>query len=198
MHQTVAREESLARVGAVVRRGRSLKLDGVLPANHALEEIPVGRPGKDTGGPFQERRIRALMVRGSSLSGEGLSPGDQLLIEETDHPKPGALLLAKIGGTYVLRPRPELLSDAGSQVQVSGVLIGIIRRRGFAGVATTPRPRENSASGPNKIRILRGQLGMLESTCANTRNPRLRDALRNEADRVRKQLQCGASLNKLI
>src|SRR3982751_5027914 len=115
MDSQAAREESFERVGLLIRRGRSLKLDGVLPAIPALEEIPVGRPGRDTGGLVQKRRIRALIVHGSSLSGEGLSPGDQLLIEETHHPRPGALLLARIGGTYVLRPRPELLSGAGDK-----------------------------------------------------------------------------------
>jgi hypothetical protein len=136
------------------------------------------------------------VVRGTSLSKEGLSPGDQLLIEETHQPRLGALLLAKIGGTYVLRPRPELLAEAGDRLEVSAVLVGIIRRRGFRSPGVAAPSCERSDSAANKLKILRGQLGMLESTCANTRNPRLRDALRNEAERVRKQLQSGTGHDK--
>ena len=197
MHPQAAQQESFERVSVVVRCGRKLKLGGVLPAIDALEEIPVVRPGKDAVGPHQERRIYAFLVRGTSLSGEGLSPGDQVLIEETSAPRPGTPVLAKVAGTYVLRPRPDLLFDGRYQLRVLGALIGIIRRRGFGRARISTASREEPHGSATKLKILRGQLGMLEATCANTRNPRLQDALRNEADRVRKQLQIGADINKV-
>ena len=195
MHLRAAQQESFERVSVVVRCGRKFKLGGILPAIDALEEIPVVRP--DAVGPHQERRIHAFLVRGTSLSGEGLSPGDQLLIEETSAPRPDAPVLAKVAGTYVLRPRPDLLFDGRYQLRVLGALIGIIRRRGFGRARISTASREEPHGSATKLKILRGQLGMLEATCANTRNPRLRNALRNEADRVRKQLQIGARQDKV-
>ena len=194
--QTARRELPFDRVTAVVRRGRKLRLTGILQAADALEEVRVLRSGVASRAD-PRRRMRAFLVRGESLSGEGLQAGDHVLIDETNDPPCTALLLVKVGGVYVLRTGSELLFDVRCQPQILGVLIAIVRRRGFNRPMSARASTETAARPPGKLRILQGQLGMLEATCASTRNPKLQDALRNEADRVRRQLQFGAPVDKL-
>lgn len=194
--QMARREIPFEHVNAVVRRGRKIKLTGILQGVDALEEVPILRSGIDPANPYRKRPIRAFLVRGESLSGEGLRAGDHVLIDETADPPSSVPLLAKVGGAYVMRTRSELPRSARCEPQILGALIGIVRRRGFPRPMSTLLEMDTPIRPAPKSRILRGQLGMLEATCANTRNARLQDALRNEADRIRRQLQFGALLDK--
>jgi hypothetical protein len=110
------------------------------------------------------------------------------------------------------------LARRAHDAEIVGVFAGIIRKRGFAsaparkpGFASAPTLQPSFASAPTrdaeattrasapaatipltppgKLTILHGKLGMLEMTCAATKNPRLRRALRNEANHVRRLLQ---------
>ena len=114
-----------------------------------------------------------------------------------------------VGGTVELAPaNPDSLPLAhfAREADVLGALAGVIRKQGFGSSRSADRGRlacESPHRGaeafrsslaigvkpPGRLSILRGKLGMLESTCATTRNPRLRRALHNEADRVRRLLQ---------
>lgn len=181
-------------------RCKKLRLKGVLPATPDLEEVPIllapsGPTTKDDG----KRAVRAFLVRGFGLAGEGLQSGDYVLIEEVADPPADALVLARVDSCYFLRPSSRVVFDARLRPRILGLFIGIVRKRGFArptAPGMTPPSNRGLARATANLRLLRGQLGMLEATCASTGNRKLRDALRNEAHRVRQQIQSGALQDK--
>jgi hypothetical protein len=108
------------------------------------------------------------------------------------------LLLIRVESRYFLRPKSRLVLDPRLKLQILGLFVGIVRRCGFAR-PRLPEPRcpgDRPSRAAASVRLLRGQLGMLEATCATTKNRKLRDALQNEAVRVRRQLQIGAFEDK--
>jgi hypothetical protein len=152
----------------------------------------------DSRASSQRGAIRAFRVRGHELGHEGLFDGDYVLVGASSRARNGSVVLAETAAGPVLRRTP-LQGDA----KIMGFFLGVIRRRGFNDSARRP-PRAMSeispidglpGTPPSKTTVLRGQLGMLESTCAGTSNPRLQRALRNEAARVRRQLQNEANQN---
>jgi hypothetical protein len=191
-------------VPVAVEKGCSMKPAAVLDATTPLREIPV------FPGPVVSRRarcsnaVRAFRVQGDDLVREGLFDGDYVLIGAVHASRPGALVLAESDGRHVLR-RTKTIGARGHgnsilppPARIIGTFLGVIRRRGFGdvqpptGTGSPARltPVHDIGNGaPTKVTMLRGRLGMLESTCAETRNPRLQRALRNEAERVRRQLQ---------
>jgi hypothetical protein len=118
-------------------------------------------------------------------------------------------------GSTRLVPIAESLpfGESASDARIFGSFAGILRRRGFSQSAIGPpkeatsgercskeqhavlggglpsRCRTEQVKHPGKVRLLRSRLGSLESTYAQTQNPRLRGALRNEAERVLRLLQ---------
>lgn len=197
------------KISVSIAKGRPLRFAGVLRAEPALEEMPVVSAPANRRSLQKSGAIRAFRVRGEELNNDGLFDGDYVLVSDQSRPRAGAVVLVEQQGRPVLQratmPRPSSskgTSQDGSRVV--GVFLGIIRKRGFGGTTERKPPlpisraqwTENLPSGPpTKVTLLRGQLGMLESTCADTKNPRLQRALRNEADRVRRQLQNETPLN---
>lgn len=174
-----ARAESRCRAFRV--HGSALAHDGLLDGDHlVLREVATHRPGSivlaEIGGRPVLRRVK----------------------QRAD----GVLFLASVSDSLPF-------GDALSDTRIIGAFAGVLRRRGFVRTAeskcvsrpTARRPQPSSAPaepsrrspGANaphaKIRLLRGRLGSLESTYAATSNPRLRGALQNEAERVRRLLQ---------
>lgn len=175
-------------------RGRRLRVDGVLVAHDALEEVTL-RSAHGIARADRSLNVRAYWVRGESLSASGLRPGDYLLIDTTRAFEEDSLVLARIAGRYTLEHASFLQARHGG-CEVLGAFVGIIRRVGFMPRRCGGRALDDSRmtlGPPNRLGILRSQLDMLETTRATTRNPRLRRALRHEAERLRKQLQIGAT-----
>lgn len=180
-------------LNVTVQSGRQLKLAGMLSAKGDLEEVKLLPAG--IAGTRPSRSIRAFLVRGGKLEAEGLQDGDHVLVEDLKTLRPHALTLAEVGGRYVIRPASGLAGQPPAG-RILGAFIGVIRKRGFGkSPRTTAYRRSQRTPEPTQLSILRGQLGMLEVTYAETKNPRLRRALRNEADLIRRQLHNGAPEN---
>lgn len=180
------------------RRGsRRLPVDGMLVAHDALEEVAL-RSAHGVSLTQRTANIRAYWVRGESLSFAGLRPGDYLLTDSMRGLERDSLVLARIAGRYTLE-RASSLRARHVECEVLGAFIGIIRRVGFnsrrCAAGATVSDTGMTLRRPSRLGILRSQLDMLETTRATTSNPRLRRALRQEAERVRKQLQIGAIVN---
>lgn len=193
-------ESLFASVAVTVGRCRKFRLAGLFTASPDLEEMPLlfSLVGPTTTND-RNRSLRAFQVRGLGLTSEGLQVGDYLLIEALTDAPSEAVVLVRVESRYFLRPRSRLVLDPRLKPQILGRFVGIIRRRGFAR-PTLPELAshgDRASRAATNVRLLRGQLGMLEATCATTTNRRLRDALRNEAVRVRRQLQIDAPYNKL-
>jgi hypothetical protein len=174
---------------------RHLEFAGDLAVADDLEEVPV--VGVRQHLQISGRAIRAFVVRSRALTADGLQAGDYVLVDATATVSPEALALIDVGGRRLVR-LPRLLPPELAQGSMVGAIIGVLRKRGF-GDRETRQPPDHRPPDRRLVqaRLLRGRLGMLESTCAATCNPKLRRALQNEAARVRKQLQVGASKNKL-
>lgn len=177
------------------RRGPSkeLRLAGLLAPVHDLEEVTLSPAATRQGVGARRRAVRAFLVRTDRLSDSGLRPGDHVLVEATRDWFADPLVLARTGSQYRLDAASRL-HQLYREIEILGVFVGIIRKQGFA---TTKAPSAGrDLSGPRtRDDLLRGRLEMLEATCASTRHPRLRRALKIEADAVRRQLQTGASSN---
>lgn len=170
---------------------RSLKLAGLLALADDLQEIALA-PAATAEAARRRSSIRAFLVRTTRLEKAGLRPGDHVLVDGARDLFADPLMLARIGGEYHLELASRLRTSC-REGEFLGAFIGIIRKQGFARrldsavpLPAVPRTREC---------ILQGRLEMLEETCAGTDNPRLKRALKTEAENIRKQLQSGASEN---
>ena len=143
-----------------------------------MKLLPAGIVGDR---PAQEHP--GISRPGRKLEAEGLQDGDHVLVEDSKTLRPHALTLAEVAGRYVIRPASGLTGQPPAG-RILGAFIGVIRKRGF-GKSSHPTASPAAARyspEPMQLSILRGQLGMLEATYAETKNPRLQRALRNEAD----------------
>lgn len=190
-------------------RRRMVRVTGLLEVWDDLEEIQVVGEANES---IRRRhpRVRAFRVR-RDLGRVGLQKGDCLLVQ----PKrlaPNELAVVSVDGAFsvrrvVARQGEDVVFDPSADnrrhaatPRVIGGFAGILRKR-LAPCHHTPtstrlelsRPSEPEVSG--KVRWLRGKLGMVESTCADTTNPRLKRALRHEANSLRRQLQNEADYN---
>jgi hypothetical protein len=193
-------ESAFVPVALRLEAGRSLRLQGRLGAEPELQEVPVLSHLDGSEGSSRAREVRAFQVHGNGLLSHGLKDGDYLLTRTSKKPRPG-LAVVEIGG----RPVLQLLSG-DSRTPIIGGFLGIIRKRTLGPrrteiVATERRYPDGfqllTDTPPTRLAMLRSRLGMLESTCASTRNPRLRRALRSEAATIRQQLQNEAAHDKL-
>ena len=118
----------------------------------------------------------------------------------------GILVLVEVRGHQVLRRLPQsaegladwyaaglsLQSGMGQNCRVIGAFVGIIRKHGFGrtGEKTLATGSLNQGNATErtaaKLDVLLSKFGMLESTLAVTRNPRLQRSLPAEADRGRR------------
>ena len=188
-------------VPLAVEKGRTMTPAVLLESATALREVPVFPGPAGFRGHRAPNRVRAFRVQGNELDREGFFDGDYLLVGCDSRPRSNAFVLAEADGRHVLR-RAKSHGRRGTDRaaipsgRILGTFLGVIRKRGFGDTRSTPQvaparliPVDRAGNeAPSKLTMLRGRLGMLESTCAETHNPRLQRALRNEADLVRRQL----------
>ena len=135
----------LERVAARVEPGRHVPLTGDLPTQPltpgVLEtlEMPPGACRRD---------VYALRVRGSSLTEDGILDGDRILVDPSQPVRAGQTIVAEVDGhVSVKRWYPEAdgrvrlqpandrvlpLVVRSERVRIVGVLLGVLRKRGFA------------------------------------------------------------------
>lgn len=195
-----------------IEKGRTLRLVGTLTGERTLQEVCLLSELDDRYAHDSRRGIRAFKAHGNGLQHDGVRDGDYIIVDIAKDVRSGVLVVANIDGEPgIARARRNddgtlgltsaradtlPLAHPARATEIIGVLVGIIRRRGFAPARKSTgedRPSSTSATTtlrpPGRMTILRGKLGMLEMTCAATKNPRLRRALRNEANHVRRLLQ---------
>lgn len=195
-----------------IERGRTLRLVGTLTANQTLQEVCLLSEFDDKYVDDSRRGIRAFKAHGNGLQHDGIRDGDYIIVDTAKETRPGAIVVAHIagepriarvqrneGGTLGLtsaRSDTLPLAHPARETEIIGVFAGVIRKRGFvptrksSGADATSSTSATTSPRPlGTVTILRGKLGMLELTCAATKNPRLRRALRNEAAHVRHLLQ---------
>lgn len=185
-------------------RTKPVRLAGLLEVEDELEEIQVlGEVNPST--KMKHPRVRAFRVR-RDLQSVGLQKGDCLLVQ----PKrvaPNDLAVISTDGAFSVRRvaavanermrRAETSDSEATPPRVIGGFVGILRKRlapcthrpASSGFDLVP-PSDPHVSG--KMRWLRSKLGMVESTCAETTNPKLKRALQHEARSLRRQLQIEA------
>jgi hypothetical protein len=177
------------------------------------------------------RNVLAFRVRDDAFLAAGLRAGDRLLIEPRPTIADGRTVLARISGEATLRRYwraarktfwlAALTGDASlsesvdsGEVEVVGVLIGVVRRRGFSsvrhaapvssGAACRARPAQLQLSMKtvpdrraglggvvrqpeqcSRLRVLEQTLECVTETYASTVNPKLRKALLAETRALR-------------
>lgn len=193
-----------------LERTRVLAMVGVLEIPADLEEIPMLSDTLASVVGEVVSPIRAFRVSGRGLQCNGLQHGDCLLVQFEGALRPRDLIVVEHEGVLSARrvvtlegsipscDPPLPVRPGGPEPRVVGSFVGILRKRltmGRDGRAPSRNTRKSFGEGSlalrpaGRVRFLCGQLGMVESTCAGTRNPRLRRALRNEAAMLRRQLQ---------
>lgn len=188
-------------------RTQSVRMAGVLEMSEGLEEIAVLGDAGCSSAFAGRSSIRAFRVRSGSEK-LGLQSGDCLVVQSKDSPTVGDLVLIDVDGmvsacrvagrrgTRLQFDPPVPKSPNGVEPKIIGAFAGILRKRLTAKhVEACSRSIVESSRSAGIIRLLRGKLGMVESTCAETSNPRLKRALRNEAANLRKQLQSESGIN---
>ena len=209
----MSRSSSLAEVQrreAGEPRGRGRLAGGSLEAVDTLGVAP---------GSWQRRSLRAFRVRGSTLAQDGIRDGDHLLVEERDALRDDETILLELDGRAAIKrcrllPDGMVRLDAAQgdwllpsivakeEIVLWGAVVGILRRR-FGRARDGERPRERAARAGeqpppaaissnrqcSRMRTLSARLRALRATYASVGNARLRDALRDEARRIQREMQ---------
>jgi repressor LexA len=226
-------------VPAVVAPGRRIPLVGEIAAGAPVLSFQILESIEVPGASWQRRDVFALRVRGTSMIEDGILDGDYLLVERRTEIRDGQTVVADVDGQATvkrlyhesdgavrLQPANERLlplTVRGDRIQVRGVVVGVLRKHGFAGRTREPRaPRRSpshSARGTTDLAIrileqnvtestrvmmrasdtgvqragelkeLAQSLRALHATYVETRHPRLRKALLDEAARIMRQLR---------
>jgi len=99
-------------------------------------------------GLWDEHKVFALRVRGRSMIDEGIHDGDYLIVEPRQRAENGQTVVAEVDGCVTVKKlyrdpdgrirlqpaNPEMLPLVlrGDHVQVRGVVVGVLRKYGFA------------------------------------------------------------------
>ncbi len=138
-----------------VAPGRTLPFAG----DFGVSAPPPGKSAPERNGDHRALR-RVFEVHGSDMIDEGIRSGDRLLIEARDRIPDGATALVDLDGRFMvkrlygeddgnvrLEPANRVLLPLvlrSDRVRVHGVVIGLVRRRGFGG-ATSRAPQNATA-----------------------------------------------------
>jgi repressor LexA len=226
-------------VPAVVAPGRRVPLIGVIAAGAPVASFQILESIEVPGASWQRRDVFALRVRGTSMIEDGILDGDYLLVERRTDIRDGQTVVAEVDGQATvkrlyhesdgavrLQPANDRLlplTVRGERIQIRGVVVGVLRKHGFAARAAEPRmPRPSrpriargttdlairileqnvnestrvmmracsaGAQRTGELKQLAQSLRALHATYVETRHPRLRKALLDEAARVMRQLR---------
>lgn len=193
-------EPSSLRIGST----RRVRVAGVLqPAGSFRRCQLLELPRPAAGGLVRVR------VRGGALGDDGIRDGDQIVLDpRREAVRAGRTVLADVDGCAVLgrvagghaegvRLEPTVegalpLGRARADA-VHGVVVGILRKRGFEPgerAAPAPAPAEVApGSAPQRLQNLRACLRAVAATYRTTAHPRLRRALRDEARLLVRELE---------
>lgn len=198
-------------IAARVEGGRPLRVAGLLtPAGPLrrcqLFEIPPADPSRP--------EVVRVRIRGNALVDDGIRDGDCLVLDARVRLRDGQTVLADVGGATMLRRvcGGGLEATSGdvlplvraADVRIHGAVVGILRKRGFGGApiraaAGTPaagrvtRPPVSPLGRMDEHRVrrlcrLEQSLRAVTATYATTEHPRLREALRDEAAKLRREI----------
>jgi hypothetical protein len=158
-------------LGARIEHGLRLPVSGEI--GRARQRLELDRSAR-----------RVYRVTGNEMVDEGIKAGDRLLVEPRDPVPDGATVLAELGGRLTvkrffrdatghvrLEPANRMMLPLvmrGDRVRVHGVVVGLLRRRGFTQDARAPldasaadRRRRRPRVAPSDLtyRMLQQNLG---------------------------------------
>jgi repressor LexA len=126
--------------------GLSVPLAGTVAAGSPIEAIEVPESVALPPGFAGRGETFALRVRGMSMTGDGILDGDIIVVEKRRRAENGALAVVLVdgaeatvkrfyqrGGSVTLRPSNPEMEDIvlpAARVEVSGVVVGLLRRYG--------------------------------------------------------------------
>jgi repressor LexA len=149
------------------------------------------------------RKVFALKVRGSSMIDAGIRDGDYLIIEPCDSADDGRTVVAEVDGSVTVKKlyregervrlqpaNPEMLPliVPAREVRVRGVVVGVMRKFGFAAprekAPEARKPRAPRRSGRRDEATLDLEMNAIDSQLARWRTL-LATVPLDEHDRVR-------------
>jgi repressor LexA len=126
------------------QKAEGIPLLGKIAAGCPIEALPQPETMKVPDELLTDGNCYVLIVQGESMIEEGIQDGDYVVIESRDHARNGEIVVALIDnqeatlkrieqqpGKVVLHPANSAMSPmayAPEQVQVQGVLVGLLRR----------------------------------------------------------------------
>lgn len=126
----------------------AIPLLGEVAAGNPLEMFSVEETLDVPESLWQGRKVFALRVRGQSMIDAGIRDGDYLIVAPSETAEDGRTVVAEIdghvtvkklfrapGGQVRLQPaNPEMLPliIGGDQVRIRGLVVGVLRKYGFA------------------------------------------------------------------
>lgn len=196
--------------GTRVGVGRRVPIVGAISGGAALHMLAALETVEAPPSTWQGRRVFALRVRGSALSGDGIRDGDCLLVQACERVGDGQLVVAEVNGKpTVRRLYRERDGSVGLQppsdaflpfvlrperLRVRGVVVGLMRKSGFARVegVSPSAPRALAEQSPASPRSARAA-GVSIPSCApapRAREPRSAGArARDEIDALGRTLR---------
>jgi hypothetical protein len=158
----MAQRASLAAAGGSV----PIPLLGAVAAGEPLEVFAVEETLDVPRPLWNGRRVYALRVRGQSMIEAGIHDGDYLIVEPCETADSGRTVVAEVDGRVTVkklyreangRVRLQPANDGmlplvvrGDRVRIRGVVVGILRKYGFA--AKRPAAPPPAASRPPAVR----------------------------------------------
>lgn len=141
-----------------------IPLLGLVAAGEPYRAFEVDETLSVPIGLWDEHKVFALRVRGRSMIDEGIHDGDYLIVDPRPAADNGQTVVAEVDGCVTVKKlfreadgqvrlqpaNPELLPLVlrGDHVRVRGVVVGVLRKYGFAGKA----PAKASRPGPRPAR----------------------------------------------
>lgn len=122
----------------------ALPLYGVVAAGSPIESLPDDEQVAVPSDFLRGGDHYALRVRGDSMIGDGIHDGDLVVVQRTEGAPDGEMVVALVSGEVTLKriyreagerirlqpsnPELEPLTVAASEVDVQGVVVGLLRR----------------------------------------------------------------------
>lgn len=149
--------------------GRRIPFVGVIGVGQPFPTFQVFETLRTRSGAWPRRQVLALRVRGSSLIDDGILDGDFLLVEGRDQIRDGQTVVAEVNGRVTVKrfyAEPDggvRLQPANSRVlplvlrsdrvHVRGVVVGILRKHGFARNANRRGHSVHRATSTTRARL---------------------------------------------
>jgi len=138
------RSRAIEVVGLMDGKARRLPLLGTVAAGRPIEAVPQSESIAVPEDMIGRGPAYVLRVKGDSMLGDSIRDGDYVVVEQREHPDNGDIVIALLEGENVtlkrfyregnmVRLEPassshEAISVPADQMQIQGIVVGILRR----------------------------------------------------------------------